>query len=78
MEDSAPALVTRTRALLSQFARPPRRRNARYGRSLQEIADGAGVTIEWLRKFKAKSDHDFGVQKVQALHDYLQSLTETA
>ena len=60
------ALLPKTRALLSKCDLP-----------LKEIADGAGVGFEWLRKFKSKSKHDFGVGKVQRLHDYLASLTET-
>lgn len=53
-------LLPKTRRLLSKCDRP-----------LQEIADGAGVGFEWLRSFKG-SEHDFGVGKVQKLHDYLQ------
>lgn len=64
------ALLPKTRALLSKCNQGRVRGQAGY-RSLKEIADGAGVGIEWLRKFKSKSKHDFGVQKVQALHDYL-------
>lgn len=56
-------LLPKTRELLSDCDLP-----------LKEIADGAGVGFEWLRKFKAQADHDFGVQKVQALHDYLEGL----
>lgn len=68
MSGRAPrALLPATQRMLAQCDRP-----------LREIADGAGVGLEWLRKFKAKRKHDFGVQKVQALHDYLASLTETA
>lgn len=54
------ALLPRTRALLARCDRP-----------LWEIAEGAGVGFEWLRKFKSGAEHDFGVHKVQALHDYL-------
>lgn len=56
-------LLPKTRDLLAKCDLP-----------LKEIADGAGVGFEWLRKFKSQADHDFGVQKVQALHDYLEGL----
>jgi hypothetical protein len=53
-------LLPKTRDLLAKCDRP-----------LKEIADGAGVGLEWLKKFRQQADHDFGVNKVQALHDYL-------
>lgn len=39
--------------------------------SLKEIADGSGLGFEWLKKFKSEADHDFGVNRVQTLHDFL-------
>lgn len=56
-------LLPKTRDLLAKCDLP-----------LKEIADGAGVGFEWLRKFKAHAEHDFGVSKVQALHDYLERM----
>lgn len=55
-------LLPKTRDLLAKCDRP-----------LKEIADGAGVGLEWLKKFRQQADHDFGVNKVQALHDFLVS-----
>lgn len=39
--------------------------------STREIADGARVGFEWLRKLRAGAPHDFGVSRVQAVHDFL-------
>lgn len=44
--------------------------------SLREIATGAGVGFEWLRKFEDGTSKHPSVVRVQALHDYLdQALT---
>lgn len=57
-------LLPTTRALLANCDLP-----------LSEIAQGAGVGLEWLKKFKnPNTDHDHGVNRVQALHDYLASI----
>lgn len=37
----------------------------------REIADGAGVDIQWFAKFKQGRIGDPGVSKVQAVHDFL-------
>jgi hypothetical protein len=55
-------LLPRTRVLLANCDRP-----------LIEIAKGAKVGFEWLRKFKADLIPNPGVNNVQALHDYLVS-----
>lgn len=61
-------LLPRTRALLARCDQP-----------LREIAEGAGVGFDWLRKFKQKAvAHDYGVGKVQALHDYLERQTRVS
>ena len=50
---------------------------AKSHQSLREIAQGAGVGFEWLRKFDDGTSKHPSVVRVQALHDYLdQSLTE--
>ena len=36
-----------------------------------EIADGAGVDINWLAKFKQRAIGEPGVSKVQGVHDFL-------
>lgn len=41
---------------------------------LKEIADGADVGLEWLKKFSQRAKHDYGVNRVQRLHDYLLSI----
>lgn len=60
-------LLPKTRELLANCDRP-----------LKEIADGAGVGLEWLKKFRQRAEHDFGVKRVQALHDYLVGLNGSA
>lgn len=60
-------LLPRTRELLANCDRP-----------LREISDGSGVGFEWLKKFKAEAAHDFGVNRVQALHDWLTENQPTA
>lgn len=57
-------LLPETHVLLSRYLKF-------RDRPLKDIADGAGLGVEWLRKFKARSTHDFGVKKVQTLHNYL-------
>lgn len=45
--------------------------------SLREIAVGAGVGFEWLRKFDDGTSKHPSVVRVQALHDFLdRTLTE--
>ena len=45
--------------------------------NLREIAQGAGVGFEWLRKFDDGTSKHPSVVRVQALHDYLdKTLTE--
>jgi len=44
----------------------------------REIAAGAGVGIEWLAKFKQRSIDEPGVNKVQALHDFLSARAEAS
>ena len=38
-----------------------------------EIADGAGVGIDWLKKFKGRFIESPGVNRVQRVHDFLSS-----
>ncbi len=40
-------------------------------RTKREIADGAGVGKEWLNKFAQGQIKDPGINRVQAVHDYL-------
>lgn len=37
----------------------------------REIADGAGVDVNWFAKFKQRKIGSPGVEKVQAVHDFL-------
>lgn len=37
----------------------------------EEIAKGAGVGIDWLKKFAGQRIPEPGVKKVQAVHDFL-------
>lgn len=39
-----------------------------------EIADGAGVDINWLAKFKQRAIGEPGISKVQGVHDFLSEL----
>lgn len=56
-------LLDRTRALLA----------ARGDLTLEQVAEAAGVNAWWLRSFAAGKASDYGVRRVQALHDYLAS-----
>ena len=50
---------------------------AKTSMSLREIARGAGVGFEWLRKFDDGTSQHPSVVRVQALHDFLErTLTE--
>lgn len=40
-----------------------------------EIADGAGVDINWLAKFKQRAIGEPGISKVQGVHDFLSELS---
>jgi hypothetical protein len=42
----------------------------------REIAEGADVGYEWLRKFKANLIPDPSINRVQALHDFLSQPAE--
>jgi hypothetical protein len=53
-------LLPKTYALLAKCDQP-----------LNEIAKGADVGLEWLKKFRAHLIPNPGVNNVQALHDYL-------
>ena len=57
--ETAP-LLPKTRALLASCDLP-----------LNEIAQGAAVGYEWLKKFKADAIPDPSVNRVQAVHDFL-------
>jgi hypothetical protein len=60
-------LLDKTKVLLSV---------AKSQMSLREIAAGADVGFEWLRKFEDGTSKHPSVVRVQALHDYLErSLT---
>jgi transcriptional regulator with XRE-family HTH domain len=49
----------------------------RAHRSPREVADGAGVGFEWLKKFEAGDIEHPSVVRIQNLHDYLErTLTE--
>lgn len=39
----------------------------------KQIASGAGVDINWFAKFKCRRISSPGVEKVQAVHDFLSS-----
>lgn len=39
--------------------------------TLAVIAEGTDLTVEWLRTFSQDRSEDYGVRKVQALHDFL-------
>jgi transcriptional regulator with XRE-family HTH domain len=39
----------------------------------REMAEGSGVGYEWLRQFWRNSFADYGVRKVQRLHDFLEA-----
>jgi len=41
--------------------------------SLEVVARAAGVNEWWLRKFAQRTGRDYGVNRVQRLHDYLES-----
>lgn len=41
------------------------------GLTQREVAEGAGVGIDWLAKFAQRRIPSPGVQKVQAVHDFL-------
>lgn len=56
-------LLDKTRVLLSV---------AKSQMSLREIAAGAGVGFEWLRKFDDGTSKHPSVVRVQSLHDYLE------
>lgn len=57
-----PSLFTETKTLLDVAATEL---------SLRQIAVGAGVGLEWLRKLKYDTPRDVGVLKVEKLHRYL-------
>ena len=59
----SPQLLPKTRQLLADC-----------DQTLTAIAKGAGVGVEWLKKFKADLIPNPGVNNVQALHDYLVSI----
>ena len=43
--------------------------------SQREVAKGAGVGLEWFRKFMQRRIPSPGVTKVQAVHDFLRRQT---
>lgn len=59
---AAATLLGRTRTMLSRSTRTRR-----------EIAEGAKVPFEWLKKFIANAANDYGVRRVQRLHDFLEA-----
>lgn len=42
--------------------------------TLPQVAQGSGLTYEWLKKFRTDAIPDPSVNKVQQLHDYLVGL----
>ena len=44
--------------------------------SLRQVADGAHVDFEWLRKFHKQAINDPGVRKVERVHNYLSGITD--
>jgi hypothetical protein len=59
--DTTESLLERTKILLQQ----------RGGLTLREIAAGAGVGYEWLRKLAYNGVDDPGVARVERVHRYL-------
>lgn len=39
--------------------------------TLAKIAEGTGLTLDWLRTFSQDRSDDYGVRKVQTLYDFL-------
>lgn len=66
--DTTTTLLDRTKALLDR----------RGALTIEQVAAGAGVNRWWLHRLAQGAPQDFGVRRVQAVHDWLAAREQAA